>query len=270
MPRNASGTFTLVAGNPVITGTIISSSWANPTMDDFAVAFTDSLSRTGQGGMAVPMRGINGTMALPAYSYTNSPNSGEYAVSGADLRMSISGEDKMRWQSSGVGVYIDGAWYANFSAAEIQGYLNTGAVSAIGPIDLDTITRNGDWTVDAATAAPIPEAFVGQGYLSTKALLAPSGVGTGDMTQTISNATGEIPRAWLRHKDAGVWSPWTEPAREGGATGGGDDKIFNLNEQTVTVSYDIPALNNANSTGIVTLADGVIVTVPTGSRWVIL
>lgn len=49
MPRDGSGNYALPSGNPVTTGTLISSSgWANPTMSDLAAALTQSLSRDGQ------------------------------------------------------------------------------------------------------------------------------------------------------------------------------------------------------------------------------
>lgn len=56
----------------------------------------------------------------------------------------------------------------------------------------------------------------------------------------------------------------------GGATGGGNDKIFVENGQTVTVSYTIPSTKNAMSAGPITIASGVIVTVPSTSVWTIV
>jgi len=56
----------------------------------------------------------------------------------------------------------------------------------------------------------------------------------------------------------------------GGATGGGSDEIFIENGQTVNTNYTIGASRNAMSTGPITVATGVVVTVPTGSRWVVL
>jgi hypothetical protein len=53
MSRNGSGTYSLPAGNPVVTGTTISSSWANSTMSDLAAALTDSVAADGQ----TPMTG---------------------------------------------------------------------------------------------------------------------------------------------------------------------------------------------------------------------
>ena len=48
MSRNGSGTYTLPAGNPVVTGTTITSSWANATLSNIADALTQSVSADGQ------------------------------------------------------------------------------------------------------------------------------------------------------------------------------------------------------------------------------
>lgn len=48
MSRNGSGIYSLVAGNPVITGTVVSSTWANNTLSDIATALTGSLAADGQ------------------------------------------------------------------------------------------------------------------------------------------------------------------------------------------------------------------------------
>lgn len=45
---NGSGTYNLPAGNPVTTGTTISSSWANTTLSDIATALTNCITRDGQ------------------------------------------------------------------------------------------------------------------------------------------------------------------------------------------------------------------------------
>lgn len=56
----------------------------------------------------------------------------------------------------------------------------------------------------------------------------------------------------------------------GGATGGGSDQVFVENDQTVTANYTIPVGKNAMSTGPITIADGVTVTVSDGARYVII
>ena len=48
MAFNGSGTYTLPAGNPVVTGTTISSSTTNTTNSDIATALTNCLTRDGQ------------------------------------------------------------------------------------------------------------------------------------------------------------------------------------------------------------------------------
>lgn len=59
-------------------------------------------------------------------------------------------------------------------------------------------------------------------------------------------------------------------AATGGASGGGTDQVFFVNGQTVNTSYSIPSSKNAMSTGPITVANGAVVTVPSGSRWVVI
>ena len=48
MSRNGSGTYNLPTGNPVTSGTTITSTWANTTLSDMASALTGSLASDGQ------------------------------------------------------------------------------------------------------------------------------------------------------------------------------------------------------------------------------
>jgi len=77
MPRDGSGTYTLPAGNPVVTSTVITPSWANPTLSDIAAALTDSLSTA--------LLGANG-IAVRTSSTTWAPRS--IAVSGGGISVS--------------------------------------------------------------------------------------------------------------------------------------------------------------------------------------
>lgn len=60
MPFNGIGGFTLVAGNPVVTGTTISSTVQNNTMTDFANGFANCVTRDGQSAATanIPMGGF--------------------------------------------------------------------------------------------------------------------------------------------------------------------------------------------------------------------
>lgn len=61
---------------------------------------------------------------------------------------------------------------------------------------------------------------------------------------------------------------WTSVG--GGATGGGSNQVFVENDQTVTDNYTITSGKHAMSTGPITINSGVIVTVPSGSNWVVI
>jgi hypothetical protein len=54
MSRNGSGTYNLPVGNPVVSGTTITSAWANSTLNDIATALTGSVAADGQ----TPMSGV--------------------------------------------------------------------------------------------------------------------------------------------------------------------------------------------------------------------
>ena len=56
----------------------------------------------------------------------------------------------------------------------------------------------------------------------------------------------------------------------GGATGAGGDTVFNENSLIVNNSYTLTAGKNAMSVGPITVASGQTVTIPSGSRWVVL
>jgi hypothetical protein len=48
MSRNGSGIYNLPTGNPVVTGTTITSNWANTTLSDISTALTNSVASDGQ------------------------------------------------------------------------------------------------------------------------------------------------------------------------------------------------------------------------------
>lgn len=111
MPRDSAGVFTLDPnGNPVQTGTQISSSWANDTLSDIAQAITDSLDRNGRGGMIQPLEFADGTVALPGITWAGENNSGFYRSGNGDMRVSILGQDTFRWDTNGSWFWDGGAW----------------------------------------------------------------------------------------------------------------------------------------------------------------
>lgn len=70
-----------------------------------------------------------------------------------------------------------------------------------------------------------------------------------------------------------LWSyiggSWVEVSGTG-ATGGGSDKVFWENDTTITTNYTITTGKNAGTFSPVTINNGVTVTVPSGSTWVVV
>lgn len=99
--RNSTGQYSLPAGNPVVSGTTISSSWANNTLADLSVEMTNSLDRQGRGGMLAPLKLSNGSASQPSISWTSDPDSGLYRAGANDVRMQVDGVQSQQWTSTG-------------------------------------------------------------------------------------------------------------------------------------------------------------------------
>jgi hypothetical protein len=71
--------------------------------------------------------------------------------------------------------------------------------------------------------------------------------------------------------DGAVTAAKIDPAAKiNGAQGGGSDRVFYENDQTVTTNYTISTNKNAMSAGPITVNNGITVTVPNGSTWTIV
>jgi hypothetical protein len=89
--RNSGGTYSLPAGNPVVTGTTISSTTHNSTLNDIATELTDSLSRSGKGPMTAPLELADGSAAAPALSFDNDTDCGWYRIGANNLGLALNG-----------------------------------------------------------------------------------------------------------------------------------------------------------------------------------
>src|SRR5262252_1573202 len=102
MPRDTSGNYTLPPENPVFPNDTIETAWANDTMTDLGSAVTDSLSRSGKGGMLVPLKFNDGAIGAPGMTWVNEPTSGIYRAATNDFRWSIFGQDVMKVGPTGI------------------------------------------------------------------------------------------------------------------------------------------------------------------------
>jgi hypothetical protein len=94
MARAGDGTYSLPVGNPVVSGTTITTSWANSTFTDMATALTNSLDRTGTAtGMTGQFKAAAGTKAAPGISWGDETASGWYRAASGDFRFSLNNTD---------------------------------------------------------------------------------------------------------------------------------------------------------------------------------
>jgi len=152
MSRNGSGTYNLPAGNPVVTGTTISSTWANNTLNDIATALTNSIAKDGQ---TTP----TGNLPMGTYAHTNVGNAtvrNMYATAGqvqdntAQYLTTVSGTDVITAASSfGMTTYVTGQVFTFIAAGT-----NTGATTLnINSIGAKAITKNGTTALAAGDIA---------------------------------------------------------------------------------------------------------------------
>ena len=97
MPRDVNGNYTLPAGNPVQSGTVIESTWANALTSDLAAEMTDSLSRSGKGGFTDSVGIVDGVSGgVPGLRFSNESTSGMLRATTGDVRLAALGIDKLR------------------------------------------------------------------------------------------------------------------------------------------------------------------------------
>lgn len=141
MARDGSGTYTLPAGNPVVTGTTISSTWANNTFTDVASALTQSLSKDGQTTMTgnQPMAGNKHTGVGNATARDQYAALGQVQDSAATYLTSVAGTNTITASVSGLAAYAAGQTFRFVAAGN-----NTGAVTInINSIGAKAVTKQG-------------------------------------------------------------------------------------------------------------------------------
>lgn len=99
--RNSAGTMASING-PYVSGTTISSSVVNARLADIETEITNSADRSGRGGFLAAVRGIDGTLAAPAFSWTSETGSGLFRNGAGDVRMSILGTASEQWSATAV------------------------------------------------------------------------------------------------------------------------------------------------------------------------
>jgi hypothetical protein len=94
--RNSGGTYTLPQTS-FVAGTTILSASVNSDFNDVQTEITDSLSRSGKGGMLAALSLVNGSAGTPGLNFISEASSGFYRAGTGDLRLSIGSGDVAQW-----------------------------------------------------------------------------------------------------------------------------------------------------------------------------
>ena len=125
MSRDVSGNYTLPAGNPVVDGTLIDVTWANPTMADIAVQLNNVTTRDGVLGMLAPFKLTAGSAALPAAVPSGDPNTGMYFPAADTLGFSTAGTMRIQVAPNGnVGISVAPTQLLDVGGCKITGSLS--------------------------------------------------------------------------------------------------------------------------------------------------
>lgn len=280
MSRNGSGTYSLPAGNPVVPATTISTTWANTTLTDIATALTGSVAADGQ----TPMSGnlvmgnnkvtglADGTGATDAVTFgqftdptfatltvtgLSTFNSQAKFLSTDDIKIPV-GSTAQRPSSPVVGMIRFNSDTNQYEGNKIVTGQNITSITFVTTTaTLITNSPHGLSTNDYVTIVGASPAQYNGTYSITV---------TGASTFTYVMASTPATNA----TSVGTYYANLWLAIGGGATGSGGNQIFVENDKAVTSSYTITTGKNASSAGPIQINTGVTVTVPTGSRWVIV
>lgn len=148
MARNGAGTYVLPAGNPVVTGTTISSTWANNTLNDLGTAITQSIAYDGQTTPVanLPMGSFAHTGVADAVARTMYASAGQVQDSAFTFLTSPSGTNTITATASlGMSAYVTGQRFFFVASGT-----NTGATTLnINAIGAKNITKNGTTALSA-------------------------------------------------------------------------------------------------------------------------
>lgn len=154
MSRNGSGVYTLPAGNPVVDGTTIESTWANPTMADIAVQLNNLITRDGILGPSAPIKFQDGLVGAPGITFPGATTTGIYRDTNF-VGFTFAGVKRLVATAAGAEVtgtlLVSGAVTFTTPLAVAQG--GTGGITAaaartnLGTNVIDLLSKSADYTL---------------------------------------------------------------------------------------------------------------------------
>lgn len=240
MARNGSGTYNLPAGNPVTTGTTISSTWANNTLSDMATALTGSIASDGQTTASgnLPMGNFIHTNVGNATVRNNYASAGQVQDGVITYLTSVSGTNTITAVGAvGMTAYATGQKFTFIAAGA-----NTGAATInINSIGAKAITKNGATALsagDIASGAAIDVVYDGTQFQLVSPVVWTSTPAFPSGTRMSFNQTA-APTGWTKDTTAAI-----------------NDSILRLVTGTVSSggSVDFSTWNSSGTTGATTLS----------------
>ena len=152
MPRDVNGNYTLPLPN-VVAGTTIEDIWANTQLPDIASGLTDSLSRSGSGGMLAPLPFVSGNVNAPGFAWSDEPTTGFYRAAAGDMRLSVTAADLMRFRPGSIQRWV------TTPTPEWREMVHVGGVGAVPDtgVDGETLRYEEDsaaWVASSALTIP--------------------------------------------------------------------------------------------------------------------
>lgn len=219
-------------------------------------------------------------------------NDGNALVAGALYFNTVSQDMRIYTGSAWVSAYANGTTFLQLTGGTMTGAITfaggqpTATTSSPNIVQLENSTASTS-TTTAATPSSVKSAYDLANTANTTANAALPKAG-GTVTGNIDNtATGylDLPSGTTAQRPGtpnsgmvrynsetsqfeGYSTAWG--ALGGGATGGGGDQTFLLNDNSVNNDFTIPTNRNAVSAGPITIAATKTVTVSSGSAWVIV
>lgn len=188
MARNGSGTYSLPAGQPVVTGTTISSTTFNTLTSDLANALTQSLASDGQTTPTanLPMGGYKHTGVANGSARTDYPSFGQLQDGVGTWLSSVSGADTI---TASVSTPTLTAYAAGQVFRFVAAGTNTTAVTLnINSIGAKAVTKNGTTALasgDIQSASVVTVAYDGTQFQ----LVNVANLLTASSTTTLTNKT---------------------------------------------------------------------------------
>jgi hypothetical protein len=252
------GTYT-ASGTTLSRDTVLANSSGNTSPINFA-SNTKDVFVTYPAGRSVYSDGTNVVPATAATVLTSSGGTGlssytagdlPYFASGTALSKLPIGTNGQVLTSTGTAPQwsgLSGVTVTSFSAGT-TGFTPSTATQGAVTLSGTLITTNGGTGLNSYSAGDLP-------YYAAGTALSTLGIGANN---TVMTSNGSAPQ-WSTSLSLTTITAQTVVASNG---------IY-VNGATVSTNYTIPSGSNGMSAGVITIANGITVTVPDGSRWTVV